>query len=204
VPTELNRFRGTAFLDRDGTINAKAPQGDYVKTVEEFALLPNAAEAIRAINEAGFRVIVVTNQRGIALGRMSEQDLRLIHQHMLEQLKARGATVDGIYHCPHGRGSCRCRKPEVGIFLRAAREHLGLKLHESVIFGDSESDMAAGCRLRMTRVLVGGEFVDEPRHPEQSPTFHHRAPSLIDGVSWFLARDPQALKRADAELQALV
>jgi D-glycero-D-manno-heptose 1,7-bisphosphate phosphatase len=175
-------LRGTVFLDRDGTINRKAPEGDYVKRVEEFALLPTAAEAIRALNEARRRVIVVTNQRGIALGRMTERDLRAVHEHMRARLAAQGATVDAIYHCPHDRGACDCRKPRVGMFVRAAQDHPGLRLRECAIVGDSEADMAAGATAGMLRVLVArGDGEDGV-----ATAVHHRAPTLLEGVRWLI------------------
>jgi D-glycero-D-manno-heptose 1,7-bisphosphate phosphatase len=174
-------FRGTVFLDRDGTINRKAPDGDYVKSVEELALLPTAAAGIRALNEAHRRVIVVTNQRGIALGRLTERDLGAIHDHMLAQLAAHGATVDAIYHCPHDLGACGCRKPQVGMFVQAAQDHPGLRLTECAILGDSEADMAAGANAGMLRVLVG-----RGREDRVATAVHHRAPTLLDGVRWVI------------------
>ena len=175
------RFSGTVFLDRDGTINRKAAEDDYIKTVEEFTFLPSVPGAIRALNETGRRVIVVTNQRGIALGRMSEEDLDRIHAHMVRQLAAEGATIDAIYHCPHDRGSCTCRKPGIGMFLRAAAENPGVRLEASAIVGDSSADMEAGTTMGMTRVLIERSGADELR-------FDHRAQTLREGVDWLLHR----------------
>jgi D-glycero-D-manno-heptose 1,7-bisphosphate phosphatase len=186
VTPDSDRFVGTVFLDRDGTINRKAPENDYVKTVEEFVLLPHVGDAIRELNQARLRVIVATNQRGIALGRMTEHDLQAIHEHMLAQLAASGAVIDAIYHCPHDRASCDCRKPKVGMFLRAVAEHDGVNLEQSVIFGDSARDMAAGARLGMLRVLVGPDGLRG--RAGVAPVDHH-APTLHAGVRWFLARD---------------
>jgi len=130
----------TVFLDRDGTINVKAPEGDYVKSWDEFRFLPGAVEAVRALRDSGRRVVIVTNQRGIALGRMSEQDLDEIHMRMLEEL----GPVDAIYHCPHDEGACDCRKPLPGMLERAAAEVPGVRLDHAVMIGDSESDIEAG------------------------------------------------------------
>lgn len=185
MSADPGRFSGTVFLDRDGTINRKAADDDYIKTVEEFALLPAVPEAIRALNETGRRVIVVTNQRGIALGRMSEEDLDRIHAHMVSQLAAEGATIDAIYHCPHDHHSCTCRKPGVGMFLLAAAEHPDVRLATSAIVGDSSSDMEAGTTLGMTRVLIETADAGENRGPA---TFDHRAPTLRDGIDWLLGR----------------
>ena len=197
MSSDTERFVGTVFLDRDGTINRKAPDNEYVKTLDEFALLPTVAEAIRALNDAGRRVIVVTNQRGIALGQMTEYDLHVIHEHMLELLAACGARVDAVYHCPHDRGSCVCRKPEPGLFIRAADDHADIRFHESAIFGDSDSDMAAGMKLGMVRVLVGNVLV-----PEHSigVAFDHRAPTLLEGVHWLLAQQTPARPAMETSL----
>jgi len=106
----------TVFLDRDGTINVKAPEGDYVKSWDEFEFLPGAVDAIRALHESGRRVVVVTNQRGIARGRMTEDDLADIHERMLEAIGP--GVVAAVYHCPHDDGQCDCRKPRPGCSAR--------------------------------------------------------------------------------------
>jgi len=89
------------FLDRDGAINKKAPEGDYIKNWSEFKFLPGVKEAIKRLNKASFLVIVITNQRGIAKGLMTEEDLKDIHTKIIEELKKSGARIDGIYYCPH-------------------------------------------------------------------------------------------------------
>jgi D-glycero-D-manno-heptose 1,7-bisphosphate phosphatase len=144
------------FLDRDGTINEKAPEGDYVKRWAEFRFLPRAKEALAVLHRAGFVLVIVTNQRGIARGRMSEGDLADIHRRMLAELAEARAPIDAIYHCPHEPGTCDCRKPEIGMLLRACRE-LGLRLHESVVVGDSASDMEAARRAGCRGVLIAGK-----------------------------------------------
>jgi D-glycero-D-manno-heptose 1,7-bisphosphate phosphatase len=149
-----------AFLDRDGTINVKAPEGEYVESPSEVTLLPGAAAAIRALNEAGIPVIVVTNQRGIALGRMTEDDLAAVHRRLDELLAAEGARVDAYYHCPHDKGVCDCRKPGTAMLEQAAREH-GIDLARSVLIGDSESDVEAGRRAGAQTVLLDGKTLRE-------------------------------------------
>lgn len=148
-------LRGTVFLDRDGTINRKARDGEYVTTPDEFVFLPGVIEALRFLTDQRLRVIVVTNQRGIALGRMTERALLAIHQFMLDELRSAGAHVHAIYHCPHEVGECRCRKPGIGLFLRARDEHPRVTWERSVMIGDSETDMEAAGRLGMRRALVG-------------------------------------------------
>ena len=97
-----------AFIDRDGTINVKAPEGEYVTAPEQFAFLPDAERAIRLLAEAGWRVIVVSNQRGIALGRITAADVEAVNARMAH------LPIDGIFVCPHDRGECDCRKPRPG------------------------------------------------------------------------------------------
>ena len=143
-------MRPTAFLDRDGTINVKAAEGDYVKSWEEFTFLPGAEQAVRLLADAGWRVVVVTNQRGVALGRMDMAAVDEIHRRMRERL-----PVDAVYVCPHERGSCDCRKPGTGLFAQAVLDDAGIDPAGSVVIGDSESDMAAGRAFGARTILVG-------------------------------------------------
>ena len=157
-----------AFLDRDGTINVKAPEGDYIDAPQRLVLLDGAASAVRRLNEEGIRVFVVTNQRGIALGRMTEEDLEDVHRRLDELLAADGARIDAYYHCPHDHGQCDCRKPGTGMLERAAAEH-AIDLSQCVLIGDSDSDVEAGRRVGAKTVLLGAD-----------------APSLREGVDALL------------------
>ena len=142
------------FLDRDGVINRKRPEGDYVKAWGEFELLPGVPEALRLLAQAGCRVVIVTNQRGVALGRMTVQGVEEIHRRMREALAQAGARVDGVYYCPHDNGSCDCRKPGTGLFRRAQRDLGYVDFSHAVVIGDSEKDMEAGSRLGCRTVLL--------------------------------------------------
>lgn len=143
----LNRgqaMTSAAFLDRDGVINRKAPGGQYVTCWEDFHLLPGVVESIAQLNRAGLRVIVVTNQRCVAKGLLTEPELNKLHRQMSKYLAQAGATIDAIYYCPHElEASCDCRKPAPGMLLEAARLH-GLDLAASWMIGDSDSDIQAG------------------------------------------------------------
>jgi len=139
----------TAFLDRDGTINVKAPQGEYVRSVAEFRYLPGAQDAIRMLDDAGWRVVVVTNQRGIALGRMTDEAVDEIHRRLRE------LPVAAVYVCPHEKGACDCRKPGTGLFLQAQRDFPEIEFARSVVIGDAPSDIAAGEALGCRTILVG-------------------------------------------------
>lgn len=152
----------TAFLDRDGTINESPPRGEYVTSPDEVRLLDGAAEAIRALNEHPAKVVVVTNQRGIALGKMSEADLELVNERLVDLLAREGAHLDAILHCPHHEGVCDCRKPGTGMFERAAREVEGVGLAGAAMVGDTARDVEAGNRLGLTTVRIGGAAPGEP------------------------------------------
>jgi D-glycero-D-manno-heptose 1,7-bisphosphate phosphatase len=143
------------FLDRDGVINRRPLGKPYVTAPEELELLPRVPEAIRLLNEAGCRAIVVTNQRGISLGLYDEQDLDSIHRRMREELARGRAQVDAVYHCPHDADSCACRKPGIGMFLQAQRDFPELEFHRSIVIGDSASDLQAAVRLGCRKVLIG-------------------------------------------------
>ena len=151
-----------ALLDRDGTLNRKAPDGDYVTAADALELLPGAAAAVRRLNDAGVPVAVVTNQRGIALGRLSEDGLAAIHARLGERLAAlAGGRVDRFYHCPHEQGACDCRKPQPGLLLRAAAD-FGVRPGDAVMFGDAASDVEAGRRFgaRTVQLTTGSSAAD--------------------------------------------
>jgi D-glycero-D-manno-heptose 1,7-bisphosphate phosphatase len=138
--------RRAAFLDRDGVLNRRAPPGDYVKSVTEFVWLAGAREGVRRLNDEGWLVLVVTNQRGIARGLYSAADVEAIHARAQRELREIGAHVDGFYFCPHrDEDRCSCRKPQPGLILRAAQEW-NVDLAASFLIGDDERDIEAARR----------------------------------------------------------
>jgi D-glycero-D-manno-heptose 1,7-bisphosphate phosphatase len=145
------------FLDRDGVINRKRREGEYVTRWEEFDLLPGVAGAIASLNRSGYKVIVVTNQRGIALGLMTEAELGTIHDRLRGVLAREDATIDAIYYCPHTENECHCRKPQTGMLEAAFRDFPGASPENSVLIGDSLSDIECGRRIGMTTIFVEGE-----------------------------------------------
>ncbi|WP_231737980.1 D-glycero-alpha-D-manno-heptose-1,7-bisphosphate 7-phosphatase [Terracidiphilus gabretensis] len=154
----------TVFLDRDGVLNQKMPEGHYVTSWDEFRPLQGIAEAISKLNRAGIRVIVVSNQRGIALGRMSNADVEAIHARFQELLKASGAHIDAFYFCPHDKEGCDCRKPKPGLFLQAKRDFPAIMPETSIVIGDSLSDIEAGRNFGMATIWISGDA--ESRRPE--------------------------------------
>lgn len=182
------------FLDRDGVINRKPPEGDYVTRWEDFHILPGVAEGIALLNRASFSVIVVTNQRCIAKGLISAAELEKMHERMTEILGKAGAIVDGTFYCPHEiEPACDCRKPAPGMLLNAARLH-GIELSASWMIGDSDVDVEAGrnagCKtVRLTPAaealpgarchadLVATTFLDAIRQ------IFHREGVIVDSFS---------------------
>ena len=147
---------GYVFLDRDGVVNRKLPEGEYVTDWGQFQWLPGAVEAIATLNRAGMTVILVSNQRGIALGLFTHDQLESIHGNMRAHLAQHGARLDAIYYCPHDVGECQCRKPDVGLFAQAYKDFPQASADNSVVIGDSLSDMQAGQRLGMRDHLYPG------------------------------------------------
>lgn len=161
---EMSVSRPAVFLDRDGVINENQ-DGDYVRQWEGFRFLPGAVAAIAALHAAGYPVVVVTNQAGIARGRLSAATLEEIHTRMLATIRAGGGDVVAVLHCPHHpEAGCECRKPEPGMLRRAAAQ-LGLDLSRSVLVGDHLTDMqaalTAGCRAILVRTGRGRSVCDE-------------------------------------------
>lgn len=155
--TFLSRKLRTVFLDRDGVINEKLPEGSYVTCWAEFQLLPGVAEAIARLNQAGQRVVVVSNQRGISLGLYTAAAVLDLHSALQELLARSGAHVDGFYFCPHDRGECNCRKPLPGLFEQAVAEFPDITAQTSAMIGDSKVDVEFGRRLGMKVVFVDGD-----------------------------------------------
>lgn len=147
-------FLKTVFLDRDGVINEKMPEGEWVTRWSEFQVLPGVIQAINSMRLSGLQVFVISNQRGVALGKFSAEDVREIHDRFQQMLEAFGTRVDGFYFCPHDRGQCNCRKPLPGLFEQAVAEHPEIRAETSVMIGDSKSDMEFGRGLGMMTVFV--------------------------------------------------
>jgi D-glycero-D-manno-heptose 1,7-bisphosphate phosphatase len=130
------------FFDRDGVINVGAVEGDYVKSWDEFEFMSGIFPLMKVLSERGFKLFVITNQRGVDLKVMTEADLEDIHNRMMISLKDEGIKIEKVYACVHGKDQCECRKPKPGMILKAAAE-FGIDLAASYMVGDRESDMKA-------------------------------------------------------------
>ena len=151
--------RRAVFLDRDGVINRKLPENAYVRDPSEFEFLPGAREALSIMRGLGFLLVITTNQRGIARGFMTDNDLEAVHGHMIAELQRNNIELDRVYYCPHDvHEQCGCRKPEPGMILAACND-LHVDVARSYMVGDSASDVAAG-RKAGTRTVRIGQIAD--------------------------------------------
>ena len=164
---DVSNDRKAVFLDRDGVINELVyhqEQGiiDSPFTVKQFNLLPGVGEAIKRLSETGYKVILASNQPGIAKGHMSEETSEKIRMKMNEALAEEGAFLDGEYYCFHHpeavirnlAANCECRKPNPGLLLKAARE-MDINLSQSWMIGDGLTDVQAGKGAGCRTILLG-------------------------------------------------
>lgn len=155
------------FLDRDGVIIRKAPDGEYIINADEMEFLPGSPEAIAELSRSGFKVIVVTNQRGVATGKIKLADLEDIHDRVKQIVASLGGDVCDIYYCPHDVSEgCTCRKPKAGMLLRAAEKYQ-LPLSECWMVGDTPTDItagkSAGCKTALiTQAAEFSSWVEQP------------------------------------------
>lgn len=148
------------FIDRDGTINVNT---EYLNTIEEFEFYPGVCEGINKLNQAGFKIIVITNQSAIARDFLTEKKLKKIHKYMINQLKKYNAEVDDIYYCPHHPDeNCDCRKPGTLLLEKAIREH-NLDPKKSYMIGDRALDVIAAQKIKAKGIIV-----PEPKNRENA------------------------------------
>lgn len=143
----------TLFVDRDGVINKHRPD-DYVKSWSEFEFLPGVLEAFPILSRFFRHIIVVTNQRGVGKGIMAEKELLDIHSRMVSEINERGGRIDYVYYCIDISPDSLNRKPNSGMALQAQRDFPEIVFEESIMLGDSKSDMDFGIRLGMKTILV--------------------------------------------------
>lgn len=187
------------FLDRDGTINEEV---GYVNHIERFHLLPRVGQAIRLLNEHGWKAVVITNQSGVARGYFPESLIHEVHQKMQELLKKEGAHLDGIYYCPHHpdvgsspyRQKCRCRKPAPGLIEDAVKD-LDLDTSESYMIGDRAMDIEFAHPMGAKAILVltgygKGEW-EFARNQWQSKV-DYVAEDLLGAAEWILGQELHA------------
>lgn len=168
------------FLDRDGVINeVLSKRVKFVNTAGDFHLLPGVGEGIRKLNDAGWKVFVVTNQGGIGLGYMSEEALEAVHREMEDQLAGYGAVIDDIAYCPHmPQSDCRCRKPKPGMLLDLSKKH-DTDLASSYMVGDRKPDIEAGRNAGTKTVFI-------TQNHKQKGGADKRFPDLLSFADWLV------------------
>ena len=148
----------TLFLDRDGVINKKLEQR-YVTNFDEFVFVKNSDIAIRKLHKIFKRILIVTNQQGIGKGIMTEDDLNLLHLQMQRKLSVDFDLIDKIYFCPCLEvDNCNCRKPKIGMLENAKLDYPDMKIEDSFLVGDSDSDIIAGKKFGLTTIKVSSAF----------------------------------------------
>ena len=148
----------TLFLDRDGVINLKL-DGEYVKNIDQFEFISGVKTSISKLSKLFKRILIVTNQQGIAKRIMSDKDLDALHEYMLLELEQNGGVIDKIYYCPHlSSENCNCRKPNPGMIQQALIDFPEIKLAHSYLIGDSDTDILAGNKMGLISIKVDDEY----------------------------------------------
>ncbi len=183
------------FLDRDGTVTEEV---GYLDDLSKLRLIPGAGAAIRALNQAGLKVVLVTNQSGVARGYFPESLVHEAHTRLVQMLEGDGARLDGIYYCPHhptaGNSTytipCDCRKPGTGLLEQAARDH-AIDIRNSFVVGDKWSDIELAQRAGAVSILVRSGFGhDDPgnERPNGLVDPDHVAPDITGAAKWIIGR----------------
>jgi len=176
------------FCDRDGVINKEV---NYLHKLEDLEILPRVSKAIKLLNQRQIPIIVITNQPAVAKGLIDEKGIKKIHQKIQQFLAPQGARIDKFYFCPHHpnadlkkyRVECDCRKPNVGLFRKAAKDY-NIVLKNSYIVGDTFRDIEAGQELSCKTIAVTSDYSDLR---DSKPTF--RAKDLYDAVQLILDKE---------------
>ena len=151
----MNKLK-TVFVDRDGVINQE--RSDYVKSISELEIYPNVAKNIKLLKDAGFLVIVVTNQSAVNRGIITHETVNQIHNSIQVHLKKYGTFLDGFYYCPHTPDeNCNCRKPKSGLLEKAILE-LNVDLNSSWMIGDRDSDVEASNSIGCKAIKISDNF----------------------------------------------
>jgi D-glycero-D-manno-heptose 1,7-bisphosphate phosphatase len=177
------------FVDRDGTVNEEV---GYLHNIADLRLIPGAGDAIKRLNESGIKVVLVTNQSGIARGYFTESQLHKIHTRLEQMLHDKGARLDAIYYCPHHPSAgkshytkeCDCRKPGTGLIDKAAHD-LDIDVNQSFVVGDKWSDVELGRRAGAHSILVKTGYGKGVRPPHVvEPDFI--AHTLSEAADWII------------------
>ena len=185
----MSKNKKIIFIDRDGVIN-KDPGGwtkhNYVTRPKEFKFLSGSKEAVKKLNDAGYEIIIISNQAGINRGYYSKDELDIVSSKMLEEMKNEGALIKKVYYCVHQPGdNCDCRKPKVGLFKEAEKQ-LGIKAGGTYFIGDAKTDIEAGENMGLKTILVlsGKTSLEDIRSLEVKPGYIFD--NLLEAVEFIL------------------
>lgn len=184
----MHRKNVAVFLDRDGTINEEV---GYLDSLDKLHIFPGAFDAVRMINEAGMKVVVVTNQSGVARGLFDEPFVEMVHGRISRLFQEKGSCIDRFYYCPHhpteGDGPyrvvCDCRKPKPGMLLKASAE-LDIDLSASYVVGDTTRDIELARRCGATGILVRTGYGKDMAVSEIQPAYV--ADDILDAARWIV------------------
>ena len=173
------------MIDRDGTINKRAPRGEYIGSWSDFHWDLQTVEAMRQLAKKGFRFLVLSNQAGIARGMLKAKMVDEINTRMVSGLRKQGVDVIDVYVCPHHWDEgCSCRKPNPGMFFKASRSHL-LRMDRTVYVGDDPRDSRAAFNAECLSVLIGPERERDPGGGAK-PSF--TGETMLETVPWIVSR----------------
>jgi D,D-heptose 1,7-bisphosphate phosphatase len=185
---EINHKKAV-ILDRDGTVIVEK---EFISNPADVELVEGAAESIKLLHDSGFAVVIISNQSGVARGYFDENDVRAINDQMTQLLNRHGATIDGIYWCPHYIDGlvakyavdCDCRKPKTGLVSRAVKE---LNIEPAYVIGDRKSDIDLGTALDVPAILVQtGYGLMQSRETIENSAFF--AKNILEAVLWIVER----------------
>ncbi len=172
------------FIDRDGTINVDV---HYLDDPNKFEMYPGVGEGVKKLKDSGFKIIVVTNQSGIARGYFTELQLSKIHEKMEKEFQRSDVILDGIYYCPHHPDdNCNCRKPKTGLFEKAIKEH-NIDVIESYMLGDKILDIDSGKKIGVRTILIPEPHIREECLSKKNECEHNPdyvADDFLDAVEW--------------------
>lgn len=190
------------FLDRDGTININPYRGSYILSVKEFKFIDNSIKALKILEELGYKLIVVTNQRCVHLGLIDKNRVEEIHKFMYDELVKNGVKLDGIYYCPHDIDSCDCRKPKTGMLENAVKDlNLIIDKDNSYMVGDSPNDILVGINFnKKFSYVANSNSNSNSNSTSSSKCDYDEANRVLKTV--FLNNDLYSLDEVDTKLKS--
>ncbi|MAF80661.1 D,D-heptose 1,7-bisphosphate phosphatase [bacterium] len=155
----MNKTSRAIFLDRDGTINV---DDDSISNIDNWVFCDKAPEALKMLQDAGYKLIVITNQGGIDAGKYTLEDMQRVHAHMHAELAKSGVKLDAVAYCPH-IDECECRKPKAGMLDQVRDLIADVDMSQSWMIGDKEADVGFGKKAKVQTALIPSRYWDKER-----------------------------------------